>query len=164
MGRVVLGTGTPEGRAGRGESIDAEREVLVVDLLVGAVGDDFFQCGIELVAQLVVTFAHGNADLVVFVDRVALELVVLAGFGLQPFIVGIFVGEDGVEAAGGQVQVGVFLAVIEVDLEVAVQAPLSSSQVAAWVERWVPMVLPLSEARSVLKSTFFGAMNCCLFE
>ncbi|MNG34272.1 hypothetical protein D3C84_1207210 [compost metagenome] len=48
---------------------------------------------------------------------------------------------------------------------------LSSSQVPDRVARWVPMVLPLSAVLSesisvfsILKSLFFGAMNCSLLE
>src|SRR5438477_605505 len=38
-------------RSGTSVSIDAEREVLVVDLLVGAVRHDFFQGGVQLLAN-----------------------------------------------------------------------------------------------------------------
>ena len=61
----------PWGRAGQA-SIDAEREVFVVDLLVGAVSHDGFQCLVQLALQEV-ALAHGNIDLVVVEYWVAFE-------------------------------------------------------------------------------------------
>ena len=115
-GQVILGTGAPQGRAGQGGSFDAEREVLVVDFLVRTVGFDFCQGFVQVVAQLGVTFAHGNADLVAVHHRLALELEVRAVFAFQPLVLHVLVGQDAVDTTGDQVEVGVFLGVVQLDV------------------------------------------------
>src|SRR5690606_41067970 len=65
-------------------SVDVEREVLVVDLLVGAVGDDFRQRLVQPLTQFVVALAHGDGDLVIVEHRLALEFEVAAGVAVVP--------------------------------------------------------------------------------
>src|ERR1043166_9310522 len=74
--------------AGSAGSEDVEREVLVVDLLVGAVGADVLQRLVEGVAQRGVLLAHGDAGAIAQdgpgIDEAgADELEVLAGVGLE---------------------------------------------------------------------------------
>ena len=64
-----------------------------------------------------VALAHGNTDLVVVEHRVAFELEAFAGIALQPFPVDKLVGQHAIDTAGGQVEVGVFLGVVELDLD-----------------------------------------------
>src|SRR5690554_5697639 len=138
--------------------INVKREVLVVDCLVRAVFADFLQGLVQALDQLRVALAHGNGNLVIFKHRVALELEVLAGIAFQPFPVDELVRQYGVQAARGQIQIGVFVGVVQLDE--MLRPWLSSSQLPAMVARWAPITLPFRLSASTLKSTFFGAINC----
>src|SRR5689334_2338542 len=89
--------------------VDVEREVLVVDLLVGAVGQHFLERLVEGVAQRGVLLAHGDAGAIAE-DRAGIEeggadeLEILAGVGLEEAQLerDAIVGPE-VEAAGGEI-------------------------------------------------------------
>src|SRR5690606_5906891 len=103
------------GPAGPGlPSADAEGEVLGVDLVVGTVFDDLGQGLVQALAQRI-TLAHGDTDLVVVEYRLTLELEVGTGVALQPFVLHEDVSQHAVDTAGGHVQIGVFLGVVEAD-------------------------------------------------
>nr|GEZ35784.1 hypothetical protein [Tanacetum cinerariifolium] len=72
---------------------------------------------VELVAQRV-AFAYRDADLVVALQWLAFELVVLAFFAFQPLVACVFVTQQCIEAARGQVEEGVFLGVVELQGDV----------------------------------------------
>ena len=76
---------------------------------------------VQLGTQFVVAFAQGDADLVVFVDRLTLELVCLASRAFQPVVVGVLVSQQRVYTARSQVEVGVFLSVVQGDGGVGTQ-------------------------------------------
>ena len=88
------------------ESKDIKREIFGVDLLVRAVGADRLQRRVELVAQLLVALAQGDADLVVDVDGITDEFIALVARQLQPVISRIDVGEQRVDAPGLEIEVG----------------------------------------------------------
>src|SRR5512147_2325044 len=94
--------------AGSAGSEDVEREVLVVDLLVGAVGANVLQRLVEGVAQRGVLLAHGDAGAIAE-DRAGIEesradeLEALAGVGLEEAqLERHAIVDPEVEAAGGE--------------------------------------------------------------
>src|SRR5690606_29221263 len=105
------------GPAGPGQSsVNAEGEVFGVDLLVGTVFDDFLQRLVQTLAQRV-ALAHGNTDLVIIEYRVTLELEIGTRVALQPLVLDEDVSKYAIDAAGGHIEVGVLLGVVQADVD-----------------------------------------------
>ena len=102
-------------------SVDVEREVLVVDLLVRPVGTDFLDRRVERRLQRRVFLAQADAGAVAE-DRAAqlgpdeLEILTL-GLVEEPFLEHDRIGEDEIEPSRGEVEVDVVLGVVFLDVD-----------------------------------------------
>src|SRR5690606_12641552 len=94
------------GEGGRRSVVDIEVEVLAGDLLVGAVGDDLGQRLVQALAQGVVVLAHGDGGVGLGAGDVAEDPAAGLAVLVHPLVQGELVGDHPVQAAGGQVGVG----------------------------------------------------------
>src|SRR6266404_6208321 len=98
-------------------SVDGEREIFLVDRLVGPVRQDLLQRGIQLVAQIGVGLAHGDADAGTKIFAVrqpfAGELAVLAAFPPYEVKGYGFAGQHGVETSRRSVLIGLIHRLVE---------------------------------------------------